>query len=139
MKDRPAASSSEGLIESEVSPFQTNRRRSQRVVARIRIKVIRREGADFILSEDTQTLVVSAHGALLVLAMIVQPGEALLLKNSMSNEEQQVRVIRVGEKQTPPKEVAVEFTSPGPHFWHIDFPPIEWEQLRHVPTDDPQK
>jgi hypothetical protein len=27
-------------------------------------------------------------------------------------------------------KVAVAFTSPAPHFWHIDFPPTDWEALQ---------
>ena len=41
------------MIESQISPFQNNRRRSQRVVARIRIRGLRREDPDSMLSEDT--------------------------------------------------------------------------------------
>jgi hypothetical protein len=92
------------------------------VLAQIRLKVTRRENVDSVLSENTQTLEVNVHGALLVLAMIVHPGEMLTLKHLLSGEERQVRVVRVEEKRTPPKEVAVEFTSPAPDFWHIAFP-----------------
>lgn len=110
--------------------WMTNLRRSERVVARIRIKVSRREDGGSVFSEDTQTLVVNAHGALLALAMTVRPGDPLTLKNAMSSEEKQVRVVRVGEKQAPPREIAVEFTSPAPHFWHINFPPADWKALQ---------
>lgn len=118
------------MTASPASSFQTNRRRSQRVVARIRIKVLRRESADSTFSEDTQTLSVNAHGALLALAMSVHPGEALTLKNSVSSEEKLVRVVRVSNAPTSPKEVAVEFASPAPRFWHIDFPPPDWKALQ---------
>src|SRR5271169_861546 len=114
------------MIESQISPSSANARRSQRVVARIRVKALRHESANDILSEDTHTLVVNAHGALLRLAMIVRSGDVLTLKNSMSNEEKEIRVVRVDEEQTP-KLVAVEFTTPAPKFWHIDFPPSDWE------------
>lgn len=114
------------MIESQISSSQGNARRSQRVLAHIRVNVRRREGANNVLSEDTHTLVVSAHGALLRLAMIVRPGDALTLKNLMSQEEKEIRVVRMDQKQTP-KAVAVEFTTPAPKFWHIDFPPPDWE------------
>jgi hypothetical protein len=111
------------MIESQISPSPANARRSQRVVTRLRVKVLRHEGAHDILSEDTHTLVVNAHGALLRLAMIVRRGDVLTLKNSMSHEEKEIRVVRVDEKQ---KVVAVEFTTPAPKFWYIDFPPPDW-------------
>jgi hypothetical protein len=78
------------------------------------------------VSEDTHTLIVNAHGALLSLAMIVQQGDALALKNLISSEEKEVRVVRVTDQQTNPKAVAVAFASPAPKFWHIDFPPTDW-------------
>jgi hypothetical protein len=106
------------MIESNIS--RLNSRRSQRVVARIRVKVMRHENAGGAIWEDTHTLVVSAHGALLTLAMPVRSGDALALKNLMSSEEKAIRVVRIVEEQ---KEVAVEFTTPAPKFWHIDFPP----------------
>ena len=60
------------MLESQITPFQTEARRSQRVVARIRVKVIRRDESEGTFSEDTHTLVVNAHGALLMLAMKVR-------------------------------------------------------------------
>ena len=118
------------MIEPQIFTHRTNTRRSQRVVASIRVNILREEGTPSLLSEDTQTLVVNAHGALLTLAMSVQPGDGLTMKNSISSEQAQIRVVRVGETQPSPKEVAVEFTSPAPRFWHIDFPPADWEMLQ---------
>ena len=118
------------MIESQSPPFVVNSRRSQRVVARIRVKVLRQEDAGDIMSEDTHTVVVNAHGALLSLAMLVLPGESLTLENSMSRERKQIRVVRVGEKQASKHEVAIEFTTPTPRFWHIDFPPADWKLLQ---------
>jgi hypothetical protein len=77
-------------------------RRSQRFVVRIGVQVLRRGSAKAIMSEDTHTLVVNAHGALLPLAMIVQPGEELTLRHLISREEKQIRVVRLVEKQTSP-------------------------------------
>src|SRR5215471_14035271 len=109
-----------------ISRLQSGRRRSQRVIARIRVRVIRHGNLDSDLSENTQTLVVNAHGALLALAMISHSGETLTLKHLLTSEERQVRVVRIEEKRSPPKEVAVEFITPAPNFWHIAFPPEDW-------------
>jgi hypothetical protein len=117
---------------SQDSPSPANVRRSQRVVVRIGVKVLHREDAGDLLSEDTHTLVVNAHGALLPLAMIVRTGDPLILRHLMSSEEKQVRVIRVDEEQIVPRAVALEFTTPAPRFWHIDFPPADWEPLQNV-------
>jgi hypothetical protein len=114
------------MTESQPSRFVTNARRSQRVAARIRVAVTRRGGRDSTLSEDTYSLVVSAHGGLIVLKMDAQPGEVLTLRNLMSREEQLIRVVRVSEKEPSGNPVAIEFINPAPHFWQIDFPPADW-------------
>jgi hypothetical protein len=117
------------MASQQPSPPVIEARRSQRVVARMRLNV-RRSGAE--LSEDTHTLVVNAHGALLVLAMPVVVGEVLTLKNSLSNVEEQVRVVRVNDNEASPRPVAVEFTNPVPNFWPIAFPPADWEPRGYV-------
>lgn len=115
------------MLESQITPFLSEARRSQRVVARIRVKVIRQEQSGGTLSEDTHTLVVNAHGALLMLAMKVHPGEILTVENGVGRERTQVRVLRLGKKVESKSEVAIEFSSPAPRFWHIDFPPADWK------------
>jgi hypothetical protein len=118
------------MAESQTTPFlRVDTRRSQRVMARVRVRVIRRGEADPDLSEDTHTSVVNAHGGLLALAMNVKLGELLVLRNLAAPDEQPVRVVRVGEKQASKREVAIEFTKPAPRFWHIDFPPADWKLL----------
>jgi hypothetical protein len=103
-------------------------RRSQRVVVRVRIIVRRQGDGDGLMSEATHSLVVNAHGALIALAMSVQPGEKLVVKNWNSAEEQECRVVHLSEEGK--NEVAIEFTKPVPRFWHIDFPPSDWKPLQ---------
>jgi hypothetical protein len=105
-----------------------NTRRSQRVLLRVPIVVRQAEG-DSSLSEDSYTLVVNAHGALVALAMKVQPGQKLVLSNRTTGEDQECRVVQVGEQHASKNEVGIEFTPPAPHFWHIDFPPADWKPL----------
>jgi hypothetical protein len=47
----------------------------------------------------------------------------------MSRERKQIRVVRIDEKHASKRAVAIEFTSPAPRFWHIDFPPADWKLL----------
>jgi hypothetical protein len=105
-------------------------RRSQRMMARIRVVVRRGTEVDGLMSEVGHTLVVNAHGALVALSMKVQPGEQLFVKNWNSGEEQESRVVRVGEDHGTQDQVAIEFTKPVPHFWHVDFPPADWKVLQ---------
>jgi CheY-like chemotaxis protein len=116
------------MIGSQIAPSSANARRSQRVVARIRVLVQRQTDTNGLMSELGQTVEVNAHGALIALAMKVQPNELLVIKNLNTGQERQSRVVRVsmGEEATEP-QVAIEFTEPSPKFWNIDFPPSDWK------------
>ena len=102
------------------------KRRSQRMELNVSVVVHRprKEGPPFY--ERTQTLVVSAHGALMALAGMVAPKQRLLLQNIDSGEQQECRVVRVDKELTGPTKVAVEFTRPAPSFWRITYPPPDW-------------
>lgn len=105
-----------------------NARRSQRVVARVRVQVKRRKDGDDSTSEVSYTLVVNAHGALIHLVMKVEKNEVLAIKNWNTAEERQSRVVQIGG-EAGRNEVAIEFTEPAPSFWRIDFPPPDWKRL----------
>jgi hypothetical protein len=101
-------------------------RRSQRIDLNVPVVVYPppNEGAQFY--ESTQTLVVSAHGALLALTDKVMPKQRLLVQNAESGEQEECRVVSVKKGMTGPPKVAVEFTRPAPSFWHLAFPPADW-------------
>lgn len=104
-----------------------NIRRSQRVLLSMPVKVRLPPENDPPLSEESHTLVVNAHGALIALMMNVQPGQTLVLKNRDSGEEQECRVVHVDRKQAEQNEVGILFARPAPHFWGVDFPPPDWK------------
>ena len=101
-------------------------RRSERIEFNVPVVVHRtaREGPQF--SERTQTLRVNAHGALMTLAGLVAVKQKLLLQNIGSGEQQECRVISVEANPVGPTKVAVEFAHPSPGFWHIAYPPSDW-------------
>jgi hypothetical protein len=100
-----------------------NSRRSQRVLLNLPV-VIRHqsEGDEHPCVETCHTLVVNAHGALIVLTMKVRLTQQLVLENLISGKEQRCRVVHVAERQSNMSEIGVEFLEPAPHFWNIDFP-----------------
>ncbi len=102
-------------------------RRSQRVMLRIPILVRAEIEGEAPLEEDTFTMVVNAHGALIALAMKVRPGQNLALRNWGTAKEQACRVIHVKKNPFGKDEVGIEFPSPNPHFWNLDFPPPDWK------------
>ena len=103
-----------------------DRRRSQRVMLRVRVVVHGQSPNGVAIQEDTLTTVVNAHGALLEMAAKVAPGQALVLENRDTHEQQECRVVQAGPRQGEKAQVALEFTQPAPHFWHIEFPPDTW-------------
>src|SRR5258705_13206628 len=101
------------------------KRRSQRIELTVPVFVHRppKQGQQF--SERSQTLVVNAHGALMVLAEKVTPKQRLLMQNIDGGEQKECRVVYVEKELTGPTKVAVEFTRPAPSFWRIAYPPTD--------------
>jgi hypothetical protein len=102
------------------------KRRSQRIEMNVPVVVYRtrREGPPFY--ENTQTLVINAHGALVDLTDMVAPRQKLQMQNPESGENLECRVVSVKRERIGPPKVAVEFTQPTPSFWRIAFPPADW-------------
>ena len=77
-------------------------------------------------SEETKTLVVNAHGALLTLAAKVSQGQQLELKSVTNPEPQTCKVVYIGPAVQGQTQVGVEFMKPAPLFWRVAFPPENW-------------
>jgi hypothetical protein len=100
---------------------QTGSRRSQRLFHKMRLQALGRSHAGRKFREICETLVVSAHGGLLILKHEVNNGEMLVLVNPETQEEQECRIVYLGESASRGMRVGVEFLTPAPHFWGIDF------------------
>lgn len=112
--------------QNEQTGSESRPRRSQRVLLSLPVLVQAEEGNHSVL-EETQTLVVNAHGALIALSMQVHVGQRLVLKNQKSQEEQPCKVVYLGTAPDRKTHVGVEFEQPAPRFWRIAFPPEDWE------------
>jgi hypothetical protein len=99
----------------------TANRRSQRIFHRMKLQALGRnhEGKKF--REVCETLVVNSHGGLLMLKHEVDNDEMLVLVNPETQEEQECRIVFTGESGSKGIRVGVEFLTPAPHFWGIDF------------------
>ncbi len=115
---------------SQAGP-ESNRRRSQRVMLNIAVAV-RSDGPDA-FEEDTKTLIVNAHGALIALAAKVRNGRMLWIRHHATQEEQACKVVFLGQQTEGKTQVGIEFTARCPGFWRIAFPPEDW----NVPEDAP--
>ena len=104
----------------------SNLRRSQRVCLSVPIIVLQGGPGKSIVTEETRTLIASAHGAMYVLGMPVGSGEVLTLRHHKTADELACRVVSIGPAQTGKHEIAVEFERPSPRFRRIAFPPADW-------------
>ena len=75
--------------------------------------------------ETCETIVVSAHGGLLYLGQPVEIDVMLVLTNPLTQEEQECRVVYLGEAGEKGQRVGVEFLSPAPRFWGVEFAPTD--------------
>ena len=111
---------------STTSAHAGARRRSQRVLMQVSIRVRGKDaqGKDF--EEMTETLAVNAHGALILLNVRVISGAIIHVKHNKTEEEQECHVAFLGPVRSGRAEVGVEFTSSHPTFWRVAFPPDDW-------------
>lgn len=105
-----------------------NRRRSQRVILSVAVSVSG-TGPKGKFTEETKTLVVNAHGALITLAAKVTQNQQLELKSTSNPEPQSCKVVYIGPSVQGQTQVGVEFLKPAPNFWHVAFPPENWAPL----------
>ena len=102
------------------------RRRSMRVLLSVPIVVSGKttDGEDF--TEETRTLVVNAHGALISLAASVAAGQQITVANKSTHKSLESRVVYLGNAQAGKIQMGIEFVKSSGSFWQIDFPPDDW-------------
>jgi hypothetical protein len=100
------------------------RRRSKRV--KVRIPVVVRSQEKRTISEKTHTLLVNAHGALLLLSIHVSVNKFVVLENPGTGQEILCRVTHVGTEFMGKAQVGIEFIKPAPEFWGISPRPDDW-------------
>ncbi len=115
------------LAESrETSWLAANRRRSQRVLMTVPVRVSGQTGAGLPFDEETHTRAISAHGALILVSTQVHRGQRLSLSNLQTRAALECVVAHIDRHQRDHPHVGVEFTLPNPVFWHVAFPPKDW-------------
>ena len=115
------------LAESrETSGLAANRRRSQRVLMTIPVRVSGQNGVGLPFEEETHTRAISAHGGLILLSTQVNRGQRLTLSNVQTKAALECVVAHIDSHQGGHPQVGVEFMLPNPIFWHVAFPPKDW-------------
>ena len=101
--------------------YTTAPRRSGRVFHKMTVQAHGRghDGRKF--RETCQTMVVNSHGGLLLLKHEIDQGEMIVLTNPDTDEEQECRVVFLGEPNDSGQRVGVEFLTPAPRFWGLEF------------------
>jgi hypothetical protein len=109
------------------SPTHTGaRRRSQRVLMQVGIRIRGKDAQGNDFEEFTETLAINAHGALILLKARLTSGSVVQMKHNKTEEEQECHVAFLGPVRTGKAEIGVEFSSPRPTFWRVAFPPEDW-------------
>jgi hypothetical protein len=115
---------------SGIAPSNTReniiQRRSQRVMVKVSVVVLSQGADNKMISEETRTVTVNAHGAMILLTAKLSVGQLLTLRNAKSGEEVLCRVAYVNPHLGEKKEVGIDFMKPCPRFWRISFPPPDW-------------
>jgi hypothetical protein len=94
-----------------------NRRRSKRLRARIPVRVRLQDANKRSIAENTHTVIINDHGALLLLAAATNIQQVIHIENLITGKELLCRVANVGPSFMGKTQIAIEFIMPMPGFW----------------------
>ncbi len=121
---KPGASATKQAVAGE------ERRRSQRVLLRVKANVhLALQGNNS--TYEVSTLSVNDHGALIVLSRTLPLDTRLVLEHGLTKQRVACRIVRQPREMPEGFHIPLEFDSPEPNFWGIAFPPPDWR-----PPDD---
>jgi hypothetical protein len=107
-------------------PHPGPRRRSQRVLMQVPVRLSGTDGQGKKFEEETATLAINAHGALVLMQARVISGGKVQLQHNLTKEEQECHVAFLGPVRSGKSEVGLEFSEARPSFWRVAFPPEDW-------------
>jgi hypothetical protein len=113
-----------GQVSNTIHPVA--RRRSQRVLMQVAVRISGQDSQGKPIEEETETLAINAHGALVLLQSRLTSGSKVLLRHKRTEEEQECHVVFLGPVRSGKAEIGLEFSSPRPAFWRVAFPPEDW-------------
>jgi PilZ domain-containing protein len=106
-------------------------RRSARVFMRVRVTLAGKNQQGRRFRRPCETIVINAHGALLYLDQDLEVGSVLTLTNAVSEEDQECRVVYLGDEDSEKgRRVGIEFLTPSPHFWGVEFTSPDWTSVQ---------
>lgn len=102
------------------------RRRSQRVLMQVGVRVRGMDANGKVFEEETDTLAINAHGALVLMQAKLVSGGKVHLHHKVTKEDQDCTVVFLGPTRAGKAEIGLEFTEARPAFWRVAFPPEDW-------------
>jgi len=111
----------EAFNDDSMGTTSPTHRRSGRAFHRMRVEAQGRAHNGKKFKEVCETVVVNAHGGLLMVKHEIDNGEMIVLMNPETLEEQECRVVYQGEPCEKGQRIGVEFLTPAPRFWGLEF------------------
>lgn len=104
----------------------TGERRSARVLLDVPLLIWGESSDQLTFREETFTVTVSAHGALVMLATRVSVGQRVVLRKLTDTVEIEGKVAFKGMPYAGLTQVGIELDQPSPEFWPVSQPPTDW-------------
>ena len=115
-----------GAAAEQNSPEATrHNRRSKRVHISMQVRV-KFQRASQPYEEDTVTETVNAFGCLIRLKHAPERAQTMQIVNTKTGATAECRAAYVGHSEGGKTKIGIEFSSSAENFWHIAFPPDDW-------------
>jgi hypothetical protein len=102
------------------------RRRSQRVLMQVPVRIRGNDVQGKPFEEEASTLAINAHGALVQVQARLTSGGKVLVQHKQTQEEEECSVVFLGPVRIGKAEIGLEFSKACPTFWRVAFPPEDW-------------
>jgi hypothetical protein len=110
----------------EISWLASDRRKGQRILMPIAVRVSGYDELGSSFKENTHTISISPIGALILISASVRMGQRVVLSNIRTKALVECIVAHKGKRQDGGLEVGLQFGLPNPTFWGVTFPPSDW-------------
>lgn len=104
----------------------TGERRSARVLLDVPLLIWGESSDQPAFREETFTVTVSAHGALVMLATRVSVGQRVVLRKLTDSVEVGGKITFKGMPYAGLTQVGIELDRPSPEFWPVSQRPMDW-------------
>jgi hypothetical protein len=97
------------------------------------VRITAPQGAAQSFEQESSTLAISTHGALVLMAGRVKKGQHVILYNGRTNSSVECIVAHIGDSHGERLQIGVSFLMSSSAFWHVNFPPADWTPRHEDP------